>query len=230
MANRTYHPRGQLVHGFAAQEHPLYTTWANMLSRCYNPENNHYHNYGGRGISIDPTWHHFANFAKDMGLKPDPKLTLGRADNERGYSKANCVWGTRTEQAWNRRTFKSNTSGYRGVVQVKDRFEARFDYEKTRHIIGRFESAKTAALVREAFVGLFFRDRPAALEMLAVETLWRTSSTKVRGVTPHADGGFIARTTIKGVREYLGYFPTIELAAAAISERKKQKWQTNSQT
>lgn len=223
MANRTYHPRGQLVHGFAAQEHPLYNTWATMLARCYNPECAHYHNYGGRGISIDPTWHHFANFANDMGPKPDLKLSIERINNDKGYSKRNCKWGTRTEQSWNRRTFKSNSSGHRGVVLKKGRFEARFDYEKTRYTVGHFSNAQDAALVREAFIGLFFRDRPAALEMLAVETLWCTSTTKVRGVTPHADGGFIARTTINGVREYLGYFPTVELAAAAIAVRKGKK-------
>lgn len=220
MANKTYHPRVQLVHGYPARKHPLYATWAHMLARCYNRENDAYVNYGARGIVVTPRWHEFANFANDMGLKPSPELTLERVDNSRGYEPDNCVWASRTDQCWNRRTFANNTTGARGVVKIGSRYQARFDYEKKRYEIGRFDSVEEASSAREAFIGLFFADREAAMQMLDKETLWVTSSTKVRGVTPHADGGFIARTTIKGTREYLGYFKTIEEAAAAIQARK----------
>lgn len=220
MANRTYHPRGQLVQGFRVQEHPSYTTWANMLARCYNPDSVGFKNYGGRGIGVCPAWHHFENFAADMGVKPFDTASIERKDNMLGYGSHNCVWATRTEQAWNRRTLKSNTSGFRGVVRVGDRYLARFDYETQRYEIGRFDTAEAAHAAREAFVGLFFRNREAALQMLEVETVWATSTTKVRGVTPHKGGGFIARTTVGGVRQYIGYFQTIEAAQAAIQKAK----------
>src|SRR5205085_10373700 len=32
--------------------HPLYGTWNSMLSRCENPKNKSYVNYGGRGIAV----------------------------------------------------------------------------------------------------------------------------------------------------------------------------------
>lgn len=50
---------------------------------------------------------------------------------------------------------------------------------------------------------------------------WRTSTTGLRGVTPHVDGGFIARVTHKGVREYLGYFSCAQSAAQAVASRRE---------
>ena len=217
MSNRTYHPRGKTVQGYAPQEHPLYQTWANMLSRCYNSAVPNFVNYGGRGIYVVKRWFNFATFARDMGLKPDPSLTLERINNDGPYEPANCRWDTRTAQCLNRRVFKNNTCGARGVVEVSQgRFEARFDYEGTRHRLGRFDSVVEAENVRNAFVGLFFVNKKAALAMIPDETIWCTSTTKVRGVTPHKDGGFIARRTVDGVRQYLGYFKTVEAAAAAM--------------
>lgn len=213
-----------LVHGYNPQQHPLYATWAGMLARCYNPDNPAYPNYGGRGITVDPRWHHFANFALDMGLKPDPALTLDRKDNDKGYRPDNCRWATGSEQCWNRRVFRNNASGARGVLRLRNgSFLARFDYEKQRYNIGRFDTLEEATTARDAFVGLFFRDRDAALEMMAQETVWRTSSTKIRGVTKHADGGFIARTTVDGVRTYLGYFKTVDAATTAIAKAKQPR-------
>jgi hypothetical protein len=62
---------------------------------------------------------------------------------------------------------------------------------------------------------LFNRDREAAIESISEETVWNNSKTKVRGVTPHVDGGYIVRVTIKGVRHYVGYYKTIEEARDA---------------
>ena len=225
MKQKTYHPRGKKVHGFAPGQHPLYSTWANMIARCYNPECASWHNYGGRGIDVCSRWHHFENFALDMGLRPDDSLTLERQDNSLGYGPENCVWATHTDQCHNRRTFRNNTTGVTGVVRMVTpmvRYEARWDHEHTRYRVGRFDTPEEAAVAREAFIGLFYTDRDAALDMVAGETLWCTSTTGVRGVTPHVDGGFMARTTVAGVRKYLGYFKTVEEAAAAISEAKEK--------
>jgi hypothetical protein len=225
MRNRTYHPRNQPVDGYRVQEHPLYQTWAGMLARCYNPETVGWENYGGRGIKVCNRWHHFANFAKDMGLKPSPELSLDRRDNAQGYKPSNCRWATGTEQCLNRRTFKNNTSGATGVTDVTTRitrYSARYDYEGRKYEIGRFNTVEEASAAREAFIGLFHTDRAAAEEMLEEPTVWCTSSTGVRGVTRHKDGGFIARTTVNRQRRYVGYFPTVEEAAAALSAVKNQ--------
>lgn len=220
--SRTYHPRMVLVDGFRVREHPLYITWANMMSRCHNPAASSYANYGGRGIQVCGRWHHFSNFAADMGAKPDPLLTLERINNDIGYQLSNCRWATRTEQCWNRRVFANNTSGARGVVQIKDRFEARLDYEGERFRVGRYDTVEQAECARNDFIDMFFEDRTAAIQAISGETLWHTSSTKVRGVTKHSDG-FIARFTHGGVRHYVGLFATVEEANAALEEAKKAR-------
>ena len=80
----------------------LYWVWADMISRCRNPNHKAFHNYGGRGISVCARWSSFSTFKSDMGPRPDGGM-LDRTDNGREYGPDNCRWATRKEQNSNRR-------------------------------------------------------------------------------------------------------------------------------
>ncbi len=81
---------------------PIHKTWDGMIQRCNNPKNKDYKNWGARGITVCKRWLDFQNFLGDVGDKP-AGLSLGRIDNNKGYSKKNCRWETQTEQHNNKR-------------------------------------------------------------------------------------------------------------------------------
>lgn len=92
-----------------------YRIWAAMIQRCTNKKQLTYLNYGARGIRISKRWFKFVNFFADMGVCPD-SMSLGRIDNNSGYSKENCRWETIWEQASNRRN--NNKITYLGETLI----------------------------------------------------------------------------------------------------------------
>lgn len=82
----------------------LYRVWSAMKNRCLNPNDHHYPNYGGRGITVCDEWLSFENFYKDaMALGYADDLTIDRIDVNDGYHFANVRFITIKAQQSNKR-------------------------------------------------------------------------------------------------------------------------------
>lgn len=96
---------------------PAYMSWSGVIQRCTNSNNNRFHHYGGRGITVCSRWLKFENFLADMGERPSQELTIDRINNDLGYwcgrsdcpdcgpnkRQANCRWATLGQQKNNMR-------------------------------------------------------------------------------------------------------------------------------
>ena len=79
----------------------IYSIWAGIKSRCLNENEPAYKYYGAKGITIPKKWISFLGFYDDVGEPLTKRHTIDRIDTTKSYSKQNCKWSTRKEQARN---------------------------------------------------------------------------------------------------------------------------------
>jgi hypothetical protein len=106
-------------HGHNRHGHrsPTYSAWSAMWTRCTNRNQRSADRYVKRGITVCKRWKSFEAFLEDMGERPSGR-SLERKNNNLGYSKENCKWGTADEQNRN----KGNTKlTFEGAVQIASR-------------------------------------------------------------------------------------------------------------
>lgn len=144
---------------------PEYDVWNGIRHRCYNKKHRGYPRYGGRGIGMCDEWKEsFEAFYRDMGSRPSPEHSIDRRNNDMGYSKDNCHWATKLEQANNR---SSNiTYEYRGEVKsLKDwcRY-LNLDYNIVRYRIGKYAWTFEEAIYPIEFMEITFDGVKQTLE------------------------------------------------------------------
>lgn len=101
-------------HGKTGKTSPEYRSWDHAIQRCSNPKwNKSWHRYGGRGIQTCEGFRNFSTFLSIVGLKPTPKHSIDRVNNNGNYSCGACAqcltenwpmnlrWATALEQAAN---------------------------------------------------------------------------------------------------------------------------------
>ncbi len=90
-----------------------YVAWGAMNARCRAKKGRDFDGYAARGIHICDRWAVYENFLSDMGPRPSPAHSVGRIDNNLGYSPDNCRWETPLQQQ--RNTKKSKRWHIRGL-------------------------------------------------------------------------------------------------------------------
>lgn len=107
----------------------IYTTYQDMKQRCYNPNIECYHRYGGRGITVCDEWlesfENFRDWAHSNGYTDE--LTIERINNNGNYEPNNCKWETNENQQKNK---SSNPKPKRG----EENFNAKLTWEIVREI------------------------------------------------------------------------------------------------
>ena len=95
----------------------FYKAWVAMRNRCLGKTPHLKKRYLDRGITVCEHWQDFENFVKDMWNpyiihmeKFGKDTELDRRNNDKGYSKENCRWVTRSENQSN----KENTKLFKG--------------------------------------------------------------------------------------------------------------------
>lgn len=125
-----------------------------MKSRCTNPNNTYYYNYGGRGITLCDEWGSLAVFGEwALSHGYTEGLTIERLDVNKGYSPENCKWIPSSEQKFNKRYPARNTSGYPGVrfnKKYRNYAAALWHDGKSKHL-GTYATFDEALVVRRDY-------------------------------------------------------------------------------
>lgn len=139
-------------HGYSKRgdnRHPLAKVWQGMKTRCSNPNQIGYKNYGGRGIFVCKGWSEsLESFIHDMGDRPKGG-TIERIQNEFGYTcghckdciehgyPANCKWASNYEQQRNKRV--NHLIEFNGKIQCLQDWANETGISQT-HILHRLKT------------------------------------------------------------------------------------------
>jgi hypothetical protein len=119
----------------------FYSTWNDMLHRCFDPYDGDYVYYGAIGVTVDPSWFDFGTFLNDVKYLPGYEnkleypgkyqldkdfLQMHLPKSQRIYSKNTCIWLSKIDNTilMNADNILSNP-GYLNVIKVNDSYFVR---------------------------------------------------------------------------------------------------------
>lgn len=116
-------------------KHKYFRRWGSIIQRCYNKENTHYDNYGGRGVTVAKVWSPFnidgpANFIKWMEMEVavfhhkhptriNDRIEVGRINVNKNFSPLNCEIRFLGHSTHNRRTSVLTVEKVTAIRQYK---------------------------------------------------------------------------------------------------------------
>lgn len=128
-----------------------------MRKRCANPKDSNYPKYGGLGVKVCNEWNEYLNFYNwSVNNGYEENLTIDRIKSDGNYEPANCRWTTYSIQSANTRLIrKNNTSGFRGVTDVRSgnkRFKSTITINNKLIYLGKFFTKTEAAKAYNQYI------------------------------------------------------------------------------
>lgn len=85
----------------------IYRIWSHMKTRCFNSNDDHFKDYGGRGITMCDEWKDsfqaFYDYVSQLPHYGEEGYSIDRINNDGNYEPGNVKWSTAYEQTNNRR-------------------------------------------------------------------------------------------------------------------------------
>jgi hypothetical protein len=129
------------IHGDSSTR--LYKIHKKMISRCYNKENDRFHRYGQRGITVCDEWLRDYEAFKEWSLCNgyDEDLSIDRINNDGNYEPSNCRWTTVKVQSNN--TSRNRYIEFNGETKTLAEWcqELNYPYGSTRQMLIRGKTA-----------------------------------------------------------------------------------------
>ncbi len=135
------------THGLSG--HKGRSIYKNMMSRCYNPKDKSYTDYGKRGITVSRIWQNLNSFLRWYDSQTIPKgYQLDRRDNNLGYYPSNCRFISPAKNSKNKRNSLAVQSEEPYVTYNPiNNWKVRIPKSKTR---GNTEEIRLGTFVEEA--------------------------------------------------------------------------------